>query len=659
MDKTNETIETRYDVPNKSQSSSSSRRPTKQQQHNNFIANLRRFFKTQKYTKTLLTVFLASLTLIIMSLVALAIILPLVLQKQSLTTASCVLPYVRSSSTGNCVNILIDFNNCGADGNICLSNYTSCSGGLCSTVPVIQLTSYTSIWTGAINGPSDDDTFNMTLPFDIQVYTTTSSFIQLTTNGVICLSTCSDAWLETALPSSYFGAAVLPYWDDLFIDSKTWQGIYYASQGTTPTRTLVLEYYTSRYGSPSEYYHFQVKFFEATPAVVQFIYYDAFDTGASCTVGVQGTSEMIFLQILISGKPNIPRRSLSYAPRTSTIPTIVQYKNKSKEVGHEILVEPKRSNTKSSTTTKNDDRNEILFKVNQASRFCCQCSPTCLLLIPLILMLLGGAIAATVVLLTKTPTGVTLAATTTTTSATTIVCVSSYVPTPSQACVNVIIEFHNCGTVGHVCPNTNLSCSASVCSTDPSIQLPNPHTGISGSSGASIDDIIYPDSLPFSITLCGTTTNQVTVTSTDVLCLRGCSTAFTETALPKSLFNGTTVFLLCDDLYIYADTSQGIYYQADSQASNRTLTFEYYMSHYSQPTQLYQFRVKFFETAPGIVQFKFFYDVDGDSSCTVGVQNSYSGPFMQYSYNQTNSVHPNMTLTFNTNLGAYTHTAAC
>ncbi|CAF4743906.1 unnamed protein product [Rotaria socialis] len=83
------------------------------------------------------------------------------------------------------------------------------------------------------------------------------------------------------------------------------------------------------------------------------------------------------------------------------------------------------------------------------------------------------------------------------------------------------------------------------------------------------------------------------------------------------------------------------------------------MSHYSQPTQLYQFRVKFFETAPGIVQFKFFYDVDGDSSCTVGVQNSYSGPFMQYSYNQTNSVHPNMTLTFNTNLGAYTHTAAC
>ncbi|CAF1161599.1 unnamed protein product [Rotaria magnacalcarata] len=290
MDKTNETIETRYGVPNKSQPSSSSRRSTKQQQNNNFIANLRRSFKTQKCTKTLLAVFLASLTLIIMSLVALAIILPLVLKKQSLTTASCVLPYVRSSSTGNCVNILIDFNNCGADGNICLSNYTSCSNGLCSTVPVIQLTSYTSIWTGAINGPSDDDIFNMTLPFAIQVYTTTSSFIQLTTNGVICLSTCSNAWLETALPSSYFGAAVLPYWDDLFIYSKTWQGIYYASQGTTPNRTLVFEYYTSHYGSPTEYYHFQVKFFEATPGVVQFIYYDAFDTGASCTVGVQGSS---------------------------------------------------------------------------------------------------------------------------------------------------------------------------------------------------------------------------------------------------------------------------------------------------------------------------------------------------------------------------------
>ncbi|CAM4831062.1 unnamed protein product [Rotaria magnacalcarata] len=73
----------------------------------------------------------------------------------------------------------------------------------------------------------------------------------------------------------------------------------------------------------------------------------------------------------------------------------------------------------------------------------------------------------------------------------------------------------------------------------------------------------------------------------EVLCFGSCSTAFTEIALPTGLFNDTTIFPLWDDLYIYASASQEIYYQTDGQAPNRTLTFEYYMSHYSQPTQFY------------------------------------------------------------------------
>ncbi|CAF4641421.1 unnamed protein product [Rotaria magnacalcarata] len=75
--------------------------------------------------------------------------------------------------------------------------------------------------------------------------------------------------------------------------------------------------------------------------------------------------------------------------------------------------------------------------------------------------------------------------------------------------------------------------------------------------------------------------------SIKVLCFGSCSTAFTEIALPTGLFNDTTIFPLWDDLYIYASASQEIYYQTDGQAPNRTLTFEYYMSHYSQPTQFY------------------------------------------------------------------------
>jgi hypothetical protein len=88
--------------------------------------------------------------------------------------------------------------------------------------------------------------------------------------------------------SSFSGTTAFPYWDDLYIYSGTPQGIYYASQGNAPNRTLVFEFYTSHYSQANQYYHFQVLFFEAQPGVVQYRYYDASDGGVSCTVGVQG-----------------------------------------------------------------------------------------------------------------------------------------------------------------------------------------------------------------------------------------------------------------------------------------------------------------------------------------------------------------------------------
>jgi hypothetical protein len=105
-----------------------------------------------------------------------------------------------------------------------------------------------------------------------------------------------------------------------------------------------------------------------------------------------------------------------------------------------------------------------------------------------------------------------------------------------------------------------------------------------------------------------------------VICLGGCSNAFTETALPTSAFSGVTVLPFWDDLYIYADTSQGIYYQSQGIAPNRTLTFEYYCSHYLQPTAYYHFQVVFFENMPGVVQFIYYEATDGGASATIGVQ---------------------------------------
>lgn len=102
-----------------------------------------------------------------------------------------------------------------------------------------------------------------------------------------------------------------------------------------------------------------------------------------------------------------------------------------------------------------------------------------------------------------------------------------------------------------------------------------------------------------------------------------CATTYTETALPSTSFPGATVFPYWDDLYIYASTSQGIYYETQGPAPNRTLIFEFYMSHFNQPTQFYHYQVIFFEGLPGIVQYKYFQATDGGVTCTIGVQGKF------------------------------------
>jgi hypothetical protein len=95
----------------------------------------------------------------------------------------CVYPYAQSPS-GRCVNILIDFNNCGTVGYVCPANYTSCSAGFCSAAPTIQLTDAIPIFIAAINGSIDDKVYHVTVPFSITLYNTTTYSVQVTTNGV-------------------------------------------------------------------------------------------------------------------------------------------------------------------------------------------------------------------------------------------------------------------------------------------------------------------------------------------------------------------------------------------------------------------------------------------------------------------------------------------
>ena len=64
--------------------------------------------------------------------------------------------------------------------------------------------------------------------------------------------------------------------------------MYYGTTGTFPNRALVFEFYTAHFGAPTQYYHFQIVFYENSPGIVRFLYYQASDGGVSATIGTQG-----------------------------------------------------------------------------------------------------------------------------------------------------------------------------------------------------------------------------------------------------------------------------------------------------------------------------------------------------------------------------------
>lgn len=104
--------------------------------------------------------------------------------------ANCDYPYALTPNN-TCVNIRIDFNNCGEVGFICNASYKSCSGGVCSIAPAIQLANAIPILSNIDGDDLDDYYKRVKLPFNITLYNTTTSDIHVTSNGVsfLCFST--------------------------------------------------------------------------------------------------------------------------------------------------------------------------------------------------------------------------------------------------------------------------------------------------------------------------------------------------------------------------------------------------------------------------------------------------------------------------------------
>lgn len=152
------------------------------------------------------------------------------------------------------------------------------------------------------NAPTsiDDAFYQLTLPFEVCIYTSCSNIVRPTINGVITLggyaTLLNNNELLGPLPIGLFApnAVLYPFFDDLFI--KKGEAHYMAVQvcGAEGKRRVEMEWSVGHFaGGPGAdygrgYFGFSVTFSESQPGRVVVRYGNITDSGQFATVGVQG-----------------------------------------------------------------------------------------------------------------------------------------------------------------------------------------------------------------------------------------------------------------------------------------------------------------------------------------------------------------------------------
>lgn len=95
-------------------------------------------------------------------------------------------------------------------------------------------------------------------------------------------------------------------------------------------------------------------------------------------------------------------------------------------------------------------------------------------------------------------------------------CQTGYVRTPSESCVNLLIDFNNCGSIGYVCGSMYISCSNGVCGNAPGVQVENGMRATEWGSTMDADDLVATITVPFAISLYGSATTTPRVQSNGV-----------------------------------------------------------------------------------------------------------------------------------------------
>ncbi|MBA8885466.1 hypothetical protein FHW13_003331 [Dokdonella fugitiva] len=157
--------------------------------------------------------------------------------------------------------------------------------------------------TGTGLGLADDGEVGITIPFSFSFYGVPSNQLCIANNGVIVfgVSTCDVAFSNTALPGTFGGAAIAPFWDDFYQPSGN---VYWAVQGTSPNRTVIIEWDRAHYNVGAETSgRAQVEAILGEDGSISFQYQNtafgtpsSFDHGISATIGLQNADASLVNQ---------------------------------------------------------------------------------------------------------------------------------------------------------------------------------------------------------------------------------------------------------------------------------------------------------------------------------------------------------------------------
>ena len=133
----------------------------------------------------------------------------------------------------------------------------------------------------------DDCSLPVTFPFPVKIYDTTYTSAQAGSNGELGFGTDYAGFGITCLPNSIATYTIGPMWVDQYPVTSTCPtcGVFYATFGTAPNRTFVIEWRDAYYpGNATPNLNYEVIFNEATALTGRFdVYYNLVTSHAGGT----------------------------------------------------------------------------------------------------------------------------------------------------------------------------------------------------------------------------------------------------------------------------------------------------------------------------------------------------------------------------------------